>query len=229
MRPLGEALAARGHTVVAPLLPGHGTRVEEMLGLGWRDWFAAVVEAWDQLGRSTTRRVAAGLSMGALLVLHLARERREEVKALALLAPVLQLRNQRRIEAATWILRVPRLPRALEIVAKGGGPAARPAYDRVPLGALASLVDLQRTVRAELAAIDAPALVVEGGADMTVAASAGAAVERGLGSAVKRRVVFPASGHVLTEDVDARDVVDAVARFFAETLGRGSPAPPFAP
>ena len=35
MRPLAEALAAAGHTVSLPLLPGHGTRVEDMLPTRW--------------------------------------------------------------------------------------------------------------------------------------------------------------------------------------------------
>src|SRR2546429_9501847 len=42
MRPLGEALAARGFPVYAVLLAGHGTDVAELARTCWTDWFASV-------------------------------------------------------------------------------------------------------------------------------------------------------------------------------------------
>ena len=40
MRPLAEACAAAGFTVELPLLPGHGTAVEDMVPTRWEDWSA---------------------------------------------------------------------------------------------------------------------------------------------------------------------------------------------
>jgi carboxylesterase len=40
MRGVAEALAAAGFHVEMPLLPGHGTRVEDMLPTRWADWRA---------------------------------------------------------------------------------------------------------------------------------------------------------------------------------------------
>src|SRR5262249_50914792 len=42
MRPLGEALAARGFPVRGVRLAGHGTSVEDLARTGWRDWYASV-------------------------------------------------------------------------------------------------------------------------------------------------------------------------------------------
>jgi len=67
MRPLGQRLAARGYTVCAPLLPGHGTRVDELARTTWEEWFSAALESWSELGKQASERVVAGLSMGALL------------------------------------------------------------------------------------------------------------------------------------------------------------------
>src|SRR5256885_14246546 len=44
MRPLGEALAARGFPVRAVRLAGHGTEVADLAGTRWTDWFASVAE-----------------------------------------------------------------------------------------------------------------------------------------------------------------------------------------
>ena len=40
MRPQAEALAAEGYTVELPLLPGHGTAVEDMIPTRWSDYAA---------------------------------------------------------------------------------------------------------------------------------------------------------------------------------------------
>ena len=223
MRPLGERLADRGYTVRAPLLPGHGTRVEALRRTTWENWYAAATQSWDELGSRTSVRVVAGLSMGALLALHLAHERPRETRAVAALAPALELASQRSAEVALWVRWLPPLPRRLAIVRKRsaklqGTGRLTPAYDEIPLRALASMIALQRRVRAELAEITTPTLILEGGRDDTVSARSATTVEAALGSPVKSRICFAKSGHILTEDVEAPAVLDAIETFFAKTI-----------
>lgn len=67
-RLLAPGLAERGLTVRAPLLPGHGTRPEELEVVTVDDWVAAVVEAGREV--ADARRVhLVGLSLGGLLAL----------------------------------------------------------------------------------------------------------------------------------------------------------------
>ena len=40
MTPWGQQLAAQGHTVRVPRLPGHGTRWQDMNLTRWEDWYA---------------------------------------------------------------------------------------------------------------------------------------------------------------------------------------------
>lgn len=222
MRPLGEYLAARGFAVRAPLLPGHGTRVEDLVRTTWRDWYGAVTASWDELGTRSVTRAVVGLSMGALLALHLACERGREVAAVAALAPAIRLRDQRSAETTLWIRRLPRLPRRFEIVPKRNKDPAiarrTPAYDEIPLRALASMIDLQRVVRAELGRIAVPALVLDGARDETIAPTAASEVEAALGSPTKRRMSFAGSGHIMTEDADAAAVLAAVEAFLSAHL-----------
>ncbi|HSD11335.1 MAG TPA: alpha/beta fold hydrolase [Candidatus Binatia bacterium] len=220
MRPLGQRLAERGYTVCAPLLPGHGTRVEDLAPTTWKDWYATALASWEELTAKTSVRVVAGLSMGALLALHLAHARPAEVCAVAALAPALQLASQRSAEIALWLRW---LPRRLAIVPKRnsklpGIGRSTPAYDEIPLRSLASMIVLQRRVRSELPEITAPTLIVEGGRDDTVSQDAGAAIESALGSPIKSRIRFPMSGHILTEDVEANAVITAIESFFEAVL-----------
>src|SRR5438067_12275746 len=81
LRPLGEALAARGFPVHAVRLAGHGTDVAELARTRWTDWFASVEAGVARLRASTERLAVAGMSMGRLLALHPAAPRPEGVTA----------------------------------------------------------------------------------------------------------------------------------------------------
>ena len=218
MSSLERRLNASGYQVRAPNLPGHGSRVEDLADRKWQDWYGEAERSWNELGGCRFRTVA-GTSLGALIALHLACERSDEVDAVAVLAPALELYHQRRVDHALWLSRLPWLPRSLAYVSKGTGapvPAGREAYETFPIGALASLVELQRLVRPRIPEMRAPLLVVEGGLDRTIAPGVGEWLERTAGSTVRARRVFPASTHLLTEDVDREAVADLVAGFFAE-------------
>jgi carboxylesterase len=47
--PLAEALAGAGYTVDLPLLPGHGTAVEDMIPTRWADWSGAAESAYEKM------------------------------------------------------------------------------------------------------------------------------------------------------------------------------------
>ena len=55
LRPLAEALAVAGYTVDLPLLPGHGTSVEDMISTRWENWSAAAEVAYQDSPRQTER------------------------------------------------------------------------------------------------------------------------------------------------------------------------------
>ena len=67
MRGVAEALAATGLAVELPLLPGHGTTVEDMLTTRFPDWAAAAEAAYLELAGRVASLVVVGLSMGATL------------------------------------------------------------------------------------------------------------------------------------------------------------------
>ena len=64
MRPLGEALAARGFPVHAVCLAGHGTDLASLARARWVDWFASVSEGLARLRPEAPRIAIAGMSLG---------------------------------------------------------------------------------------------------------------------------------------------------------------------
>ena len=67
MRTLAEAVAEAGFAVEMPLLPGHGTSVEDMIETGWDDWSTAAEAAYARISGRADKVVVAGLSMGGAL------------------------------------------------------------------------------------------------------------------------------------------------------------------
>jgi carboxylesterase len=89
MRGVASAIADAGLSVEAPLLPGHGTSVADMLDTRWADWSAAAEAAYLDLAGRCDKVAVVGLSMGGTLTCWLA-ERHPEIAGLALINPLVQ-------------------------------------------------------------------------------------------------------------------------------------------
>jgi len=212
MRPLGEALAARGFPVHAVRLAGHGTDVAELARTRWTDWFASVEAGVARLRASTERLAVAGMSMGSLLALHLAATRPEDVTALVLCGTPLRLSDAR-----------------LAMLPKPDGPdvadaamrAASRSYRMTPLAGVTELLRLQAVVRRELSHVTQPALLLHGRHDHSVPLANLELLRRSLGSPWIETGVLEHSWHVITMDVER----DEVGRLAAEFLERVEAAP----
>lgn len=226
MRPLGDALAAAGFAVRGVRLPGHGTTVEDLASTSWIDWFGTVVEATDALVATGVRIVPIGMSMGALLGLHLAVVRPETVAGLVCCGTAIGFAD-RRVRLAEAVARVPPLARRFAMLPKTGrrdiqDPVTRVdsfTYAATPLAGVVQLVRLQRLVLGELRRVMQPALLLHGRHDATVPLTQLARLQRGLGSRSIEAHVLERSAHVITIDHDrdevARLTVDFVSRIEA--------------
>ena len=71
-----------------PLLPGHGTRWQDLNQVAWTDWYAEAESALDRLRATTEAVVVGALSMGGSVALRLAEQRGPDVAGLVLVEPV---------------------------------------------------------------------------------------------------------------------------------------------
>ena len=201
IRPWAEHLAAGGLTVSAPLLPGHGTRWQDLNATGFADWYTAVEAAFDGLRARCDTVFAMGLSMGGTLVLRLAEQRAGEVAGLVVVNA--SLATERRDAKL--------LPIASRLVGSFAGIASdikksgvtELAYDRLPLKAAYSLQRAWPLVRADLPRISCPVLAYRSAIDHVVEPVSGRELLAGLaGGRVEERVLAD-SFHVATLDNDA--------------------------
>lgn len=211
MRLLGEFLADHGYAVRAPLLPGHGTQACDLNRVRWTQWAQAVQDAYDQLAQDTQEVFVAGLSMGAVLALHLAANQ-PAVRGLLLFAPGL-LVSERRLPLAAVVRYVQPLRPKDELatldLADPKGFDRCWSYEEYPVGGAYQLWRLQRAVRAELAKVHQPIIIFQGRRDTAVRQDSPQVILDRVRSTDKRIVWLERSGHVLTVDTECDEVFAA--------------------
>lgn len=213
MRTLGEQFAQDGYTVHIPLLPGRGTRPDDMDGLCWEDWMQAALRAYDTLAREHRRVVVGGVSAGGTMTLDLALRR--DPAALLLYATALQIAHRGAYLAPfVWRL-VRRWPApACDMVEPN---EELKCYDPAPVRAMAELIRGIERVRPRLGQVRAPAFVAHAVADRLVPVSCANELETRLGGPVEKMIV-DGSGHSVTCDARRYEVARASRTFVRRYL-----------
>lgn len=213
VRRWAAALAGAGLAVEAPLLPGHGTTVEDLARVGWPEWTAAVDEAYLDLAGRCERVIVAGLSMGGTLACWLA-ARHPEVAGLVCVNPMVEPPAEVFLDLlddflANGATMVP--PIGADIAQPGG---REPAYAQLPVAALRSLMGAMRELEAELPAITCPLLVFTSAVDHVVPPASSDLLAARVSGPVER-VLLERSYHVATLDYDAGLIEERTLDFAA--------------
>ena len=216
MRGLALALADAGLTVEMPLLPGHGTAIEDMLDTTWADWSGAAESAYEDLSARCASVAVVGLSMGGTLAVWLA-QRHPALAALAVINPLLTPPDEGTVSF------VQAMVDGGDEVADGIGSdiamegAVESAYPGLPLRAALSLFEAAATVEAELASVTCPVLVFTSTQDHVVdPKSSELLVARAKGPV--EQVTLERSYHVATLDYDKEEIEARTVEFVTGAL-----------
>ena len=218
LRPWAEHLAERGLTVSLPLLPGHGTRWEDMQLTGWQDWYAEVDRELRALTERCEQVFVAGLSMGGALALRLAAKHGEAVRGVMVVNPANRMHglSPYALPVARHLVRT--TPGIASDIAKEGSTAL--GYDRVPLHAAHSLRTFFRLVDRDLPQVTQPLLVLRSPQDHVVPPADSARILSRVSSRDVTEIVLEQSYHVATLDHDADRIFDESVAF----IGRLAPS-----
>lgn len=204
VRPWAQALADGGLAVEAPLLPGHGTRWQDLNQVRWQDWSNEVLAAHDRLAQTCDVVLAMGLSMGSALALHLAAERRSTVRGAVVVNPFLAT-DDRRAPVLPLLARVvPSLSGVVNDIKRPGQDEL--GYERLPLRGLAQVFALWRSLTPRLATLDIPVVLYRSAVDHVVDLASARLLRERL-HAVLEEHELPDSYHVATLDNDAEAIV----------------------
>lgn len=238
LRLVEKTLKAEGYETKCAVLPGHGTRPEDLVGVRFEQWLEAVsVEYLELRARHDTVHIV-GMCMGALLALALSQligDRRGRVVALA--APVFldgwSLPWYRGLRHLVY-----RLPRARDKfrvkesepfgVKNGVLRAAIKArflrgdtfhYSWTPLTCIRELDRLRSYVRKRVRRVSRPALIIHAREDELTSLRSAYFLSKHIRAA--KLLVVDESYHMLSIDNDRRLVASTVAQFLREDENSG--------
>jgi carboxylesterase len=211
VRGLAESLAAVGFTVELPLLPGHGTTMDDLLATGWADWTGAVEAAFADLAGRCQRVVVAGLSMGGTLSLWLA-ARHPEVCGVVAVNPLVDppAPSFRQMLHEVQASGIGVMPGIGSDIAKGG--VHESAYEGTPIEPLLSLFEGVDELLALLPGVRCPVLVVTSRQDHVVPPVSSEVLCERLGGPVER-LWLERSYHVATLDHDRPELEERAVEF----------------
>ena len=215
VRGVAEAMGNAGFSVEMPLLPGHGTAVEDMIPTRWEDWSGAAEFAFQQLAARTERIVVAGLSMGGTLTAWLA-ETHPEIAGIVLVNPLVKPVATEFVEGAKALIES-----GMEVMDAIGSDIAKEGveergYPGTPLAPALSLFSAVEGVSADLHQISCPVLLFSSVEDHVVPFSNGDHLAAKVAGPIER-VVLDRSYHVATLDHDA-ELIEAQSVAFVERL-----------
>jgi carboxylesterase len=219
LRGWADYLAAQGHSVSLPRLPGHGTTWQDLARTGWRDWYAEVDAAFRELTALCEQTFVFGLSMGACLALRLAEVHGSAIRGLVIANP--SLAPDTKLFLLAPVLR--HLSRSLSLPGiasdiKKQGPHEL-GYDRVPVRAAATLPGLWKTTTADLGQVTQPVLIYRSTVDHVVGPPSMRVLLAGLPGGQVTVRDCPDSYHVVTLDNDAQAVFEGSAKFIQDHSG----------
>jgi len=214
VRPLAQLLHEQGYTVAGPLLPGHGTKPEDLNRVSWRDWVEAAEASYHHLATVCDHVFVGGESTGAVIALYIA-SKYPEIAGILAYAPAIKL-----AASTADLLRLYASAPFLESIPKED-PDSHPLWQgyRVnPLWGVVELVRLGSEVRQRLAQIEQPVLVVQGRNDTTIAPDSGEIILEGVSSEIKEQHWLEQSGHVVILDDEREEIAALTVRFIERVI-----------
>jgi len=222
LRPLADYLQARGYGGSAVLLPGHGTTPQDMAKTSWQDWYRVVEEEYLRLCRQGKWVLPIGFSMGGILCLHLAAQQQNIPGVVTLSSPIF-IGNRKAYLAPVlrFFYRYRRKPVAAEVQAQKLAEGYF-SYSITPISSLASLLQIIRLVKKELAGLQLPTLIMQSWADRTVNPKSAEYIFTHLGCDRKGVTWWQESREGITRGPEQGQVFREVDSIITELVGGGS-------
>ncbi|MCL2020847.1 MAG: alpha/beta fold hydrolase [Betaproteobacteria bacterium] len=247
LRFVARGLKAAGFEAECVRLAGHCGTEADLLATGWKDWYASVEEAAEELRKRVKYLFVGGLSMGAVLAMQYAIENPDKVDGLglygttffydgwnipwiwrnrnliSLLVPFVALglgRGKRFMETSPFGLKNERLRQAISARMLAGDSEAA-GLPGNPWPSLEQFYRLSAYVQKNLHRIHAPAIAVHAREDDVASLRNVHLIERRLRGPVET-LILADSYHMVTVDQEKAALVERSVDFFSRLVARKS-------
>ncbi|MCL4449389.1 MAG: alpha/beta fold hydrolase [Actinobacteria bacterium] len=214
MQSVTDSMEEQGFEVEVPLLPGHGTVIDDLVPMRFSDWENAVQDAYSRLLRRSESVGVVGLSMGGTLGCNLV-SKHPEIKGIAVINPFLEPPHPSFLDILKGLL-----DSGVEVMPGIGSDIKKPGvvevtYDGTPVRAALSLFEALKNLSKDLQLIKCPVLLFSSRHDHVVPSSSGdLLVEKVSGNVV--RIWLEDSYHVATLDYDSEKISKGIVDFMID-------------
>ncbi|MBM4395946.1 MAG: alpha/beta fold hydrolase [Deltaproteobacteria bacterium] len=217
--PLVRPLDAENLPYRFPILRGHGTRFEDMVGTTWKDWYADGEAALLDLSREVDKVVVVGLSMGGLVALDLAAKHRDKVAGVVTVAAAVRFADPLSVLTPMLSKLVKFWPSPNAYNDEELKRRENRNYPKFSTAAFQSLREYAAYVPDVLSFVKAPILILQARKDTVVAPSAAKLIHEKVSSKEKQLMWFDKCNHEMLLDCEAPAVIDAVMGFVRRVRG----------
>jgi carboxylesterase len=211
MRPWAHFLNEHGYTVRVPLIPGHGTRWQDLNKVKWNEWPAKAQSELDLLLKECRLVFIFGLSMGGGNTLYVTAKNNDRVAGIVLVNPMIHIPEF----AIKFVDIIKHLsasrPSVGDDIKKPG--VTEWGYDALPTKGVAQLHRFLKVTRRLLPSITVPMMVFHSIEDHVLKVSNTEIILDETSSTDKVRIELANSYHVATLDYDAETIFENSRQF----------------
>jgi carboxylesterase len=207
-----------------PILRGHCTTPEDMVGVTWHDWYADAEKALLDLSPEVQTSVVVGLSLGGLVALQLGMEHADKLAGVVTVAAALRAADPLAPLAPVlakifkfWPIDPHKAYTDQELAEKSTN------YRRCSTDSSISFLEYGRLIEQRLPELRLPILIIETHQDKVIKPESAQIIHDRVSSPEKRLVWFEKSGHEMMQDLEREAVFDTIERFLLtkrESVGR---------
>ncbi|MCX8124560.1 MAG: alpha/beta fold hydrolase [Spirochaetes bacterium] len=215
MRYVAEKLNEAGATVYVPRYPGHGTNLLEMANSSVDAWFTAAREALFELKSHCQDVYIAGLSMGGIFAILLAREFAIEKIALMSVPCTLKEKTIYGAPIAGLFTKILWVPNKTKGVCDEAARKEHICYDDgIPVVQSWQLFKTIKKAMKALPQIESEVLIIQSKNDNVIPQHSAHYIYSHLGSAHKQLIWLHKSFHAITVDIEKDAVAQHCIDFF---------------
>ena len=210
MKGLGNHLAHRGYTVLAPRLAGHSTCPSDLRRTTWQDWVASAEDGIFLLRGECERIHLIGLSVGAIIAFYLAA--RHPVASVISMNGGLFVRRDWRLQFLPLLQFIyPYMKKAQPLSVM----PERIRYATRPVRSIREVLTFMSETRRILPQLSVPVCLMQSRKDKIIPPRNLELLAELLGENVQARFWFEESGHVLSAGCEKELVWQRTADFLA--------------
>lgn len=202
-----------------PILRGHGSFPNELIGVKYTDWYNDAENALLELSKYCKKVIVAGLSMGGLLTIELGIKHPKLVSNCILIAPALKFADPLS-GMAPFLSRIfkywdsPNAYNDEKCKAKNNW-----NYPVFATDAFISLYEYAKKIEKMLPLFNRPVLILQSKKDTVVAPSSAEIIKGDIKSRQKEIVYFRKTNHEMLLDIESDAVMDVMEDYLKDILG----------